>query len=172
MTNTASPADHEACLEAEPITAAAFAPFGQVIETTGQTHVLINEGLCKRFSDLANFDVVDGHVGLSLFQSQLRSLPYTCTLLERHPLGSQCFVPMSDACYLVIVAPDNNGTPGPAKAFVATHHAVNIARNTWHGVLCPVAGSGLFAVLDRIGTGKNLQEHILATPLNVTLPRE
>ena len=41
------------CLSAEPITTAAFAPYGEVIETDGQKHVLINEGKCKRFTDLA-----------------------------------------------------------------------------------------------------------------------
>lgn len=152
-------------MKAQPISAAAFAPFGEVIETADNDHILINDGQCKRFSDLATFDVVDGAIGVSLFQSELRKLPYTCNLLERHPLGSQCFVPMSEGSYLVIVAPDVGGHPGPALAFVATHHVVNIARNTWHGVLCPLSGSGLFTVLDRIGDGANLEEHILTTPL-------
>ena len=148
-------------LKAQLITPEAFAPFGDVIQTTGHDHVLINDGMCKRFTDLAQFDIVDGKVGLSLFQSQLRNLPYSCTLLERHPFGSQCFVPMSEGRYLIIVAPDDGGKPGQAAAFIATHHAVNIARNTWHGVLCPLEGSGLFAVLDRIGKGGNLEEHYL-----------
>lgn len=155
-------------LIAAPITAEAFAPYGEVIATDGPS-VTINEGLCQRFSDLATFDLDGGQLGLSLFQSQLRALPYTCDLLERHPLGSQCFIPMSEAALLIIVAPDNDGTPGAPVAFVATNDvAVNIARNTWHGVLAPIKGTGLFAVIDRIGDGPNLEEHRLERPVLVT----
>ncbi|GAB5445550.1 ureidoglycolate lyase [Gymnodinialimonas sp.] len=153
---------------AKPITAKAFAPYGEVIALGGEA-VTINDGLCQRFSDLATIDIVDGKPGLSLFQSQLRALPYQCDLLERHPLGSQCFIPMSEAALLVIVASDRDGQPGAPEAFVATNDvAVNIARNTWHGVLAPISGSGLFAVIDRIGAGKNLEEHRLDRPLVVT----
>lgn len=156
-------------LIARPISAAAFAPFGDLIEVGSVAPVLINDGLCERFSDLTELDVVDGKIGLSLFQANLRSVPYKCDLLERHPLGSQCFIPMSAAAFLVIVAPDDNGQPGPVSAFVATNRvAVNIARNTWHGVLAPIAGSGLFAVIDRIGEGSNLQEHRLNDPVIIT----
>jgi ureidoglycolate lyase len=157
---------------ARPITAQAFAPFGDVVELGTVHPQLINEGLCQRFSDLARFDLDGGKLGLSLFQAELRDMPYRCNLLERHPLGSQCFIPMSEAVFLVIVAPDEGGRPGPASAFVATNRvAVNIARNTWHGVLSPISGSGLFAVIDRIGTesdgGKNLEEYRLEEPVFV-----
>ncbi len=156
-------------LIAPPITQAAFAPFGQVIETAGQdTPILINEGLCKRFTDLGSFDVVDGTLGLSLFQAELRPVPHICDLVERHPLGSQCFIPMGNSSYLVIVAPDAGGVPGPLQAFTAgPDQVVNIARNTWHGVLAPISGSGLFAVMDRIGGGVNLEEHVLENPVQV-----
>ncbi|MBY4892658.1 ureidoglycolate lyase [Rhodobacteraceae bacterium N5(2021)] len=153
---------------AVPITPEAFAPFGQVIALKGK-FVTINDGMCQRFGDLADIDIVDGKPGLSLFQSKLRALPYTCHLLERHPLGSQCFIPMSDAALLVIVAPDEGGHPGQPEVFVARNDvAVNIARNTWHGVLAPIEGSGLFAVIDRIGAGNNLEEHRLEQPLTIT----
>lgn len=157
-------------LSAPPITADAFARFGQVIETATQdSFILINEGLCKRYSDLAGFEVEDGALGLSLFQAQIRPLPHACTLVERHPMGSQCFIPMGGSSYLVIVAPDDGGRPGPLQAFTAApHQTVNIAKNTWHGVLAPISGTGLFAVLDRIGQGKNLEEVTLDSPVHVT----
>lgn len=156
-------------LAARPLTAEAFAPFGEVIETGG-AFVTINDGFCRRFTDLASFDIVDGRPGLSLFQAEIRALPYDCALLERHPLGSQCFIPMRSSRFLVIVAADAGGAPGTPTAFVAAdHQSVNIARNTWHGVLCPIAGSGLFAVIDRIGAGGNLEEHRLSRPIRVTL---
>ena len=157
---------------AAPITAEAFAPFGQVIDLTGEA-ITINEGMCQRFSDLADIDIVDGQPGLSLFQSKRRSLPYACDLLERHPLGSQCFIPMSDGALLVIVAPDDGGRPGAAQAFIATNDvAINIARNTWHGVLSPIAGSGRYAVIDRIGAGTNLEEHRLDQPIMITKTKQ
>ena len=157
-------------LTAKPISQNDFSAFGEVIETGSGPFIVINEGLCRRYSDLASFDIVDGAVGLSFFQSELRAVPYACTLLERHPLGSQCFVPMGNSAFFVIVAPDEDGAPGPVQAFVAgPHQAVNIARNTWHGVLAPIEGTGLFAVLDRIGEGRNLEEYPLPQPVTITI---
>lgn len=160
-------------LIATPITAETFAPFGEVIALGGPC-VTINDGLCQRFSDLATIDIIDGTAGLSLFQSHLRPLPHECDLLERHPLGSQCFIPMSDGAMLVIVAPDNAGQPGSPTAFVARNDvAINLARNTWHGVLSPIEGSGRYAVIDRIGAPndmrQNLEEHRLDRPFLVTI---
>ena len=158
-------------IEAVPISAEAFAPFGSLIEPGTTPEKLINEGLCKRFSDLAGFDVIDGHLGLSLFDADLRPLPHKLDLMERHPLGSQCFIPLGNSSYLVIVAHDAGGRPGAPLAFVAgPEQPVNIARNVWHGVLAPISGTGLFAVLDRIGPGQNLEEHRMEDPLLVTIP--
>ena len=160
-----------ASIEAVPISAEAFAPFGDLIEPGTIPAVLINEGLCKRFTDLARFDIEDGTLGLSLFDAEIRVLPHRLDLMERHPLGSQCFVPLGGSSYLVIVAQDDGGAPGMPRAFVAgPEQPVNIAKNTWHGVLAPISGSGLFAVLDRIGPGQNLEEHRLREPVLVSLP--
>ncbi|RBO54318.1 Ureidoglycolate hydrolase [Rhodovulum sp. BSW8] len=159
-------------LTAIPITAEDFAPFGEVVELGGEFKT-INEGFCRRYSDLATLDIVDGAPGISLFDAEIRSLPYDCGLLERHPLGSQCFIPMRNAEFLVIVAPDAGGRPGAPRAFVAgAGQGVNIGRNVWHGVLCPISGSGLFAVVDRIGPGPNLEEVRLPEPVTVTLAPE
>ena len=113
---------------------------------------------------------MEGRAGVSLFRSEIRALPYTCGLLERHPLGSQCFLPMDGSDYLVIVAEDAGEAPAAAEVFLArADQGVNYRRNVWHGVLAPVSGGGLFAVVDRIGEGANLQEHRLSEPLIVTL---
>ncbi|BAQ68858.1 ureidoglycolate hydrolase [Rhodovulum sulfidophilum] len=158
-------------LEALPITPEAFAPFGEVVETGGDFK-LINEGCCRRYSDLATLDILDGQPGISLFQAEIRALPHDCTLMERHPLGSQCFIPMQNAEFLVIVAPDEGGQPGTPSAFIAgPGQGVNIGRNVWHGVLCPISGSGLFAVIDRIGAGANLEEVRLKTTLRIRRAR-
>jgi len=149
----------------QPLTAEAFAPFGDVLNCDGDPDRLINAGLCGRFHDRAKVEVGDGRVGISLFRSELRKLPYTLDLVERHPDGSQAFIPMSMDPFLVVVA-DADLTP---QAFItAPGEAINFHRGTWHGVLTPLSGPGLFAVIDRIGAGPNLEEHVFNEPYQVT----
>jgi ureidoglycolate lyase len=148
----------------EPLSPEAFAPFGEVIDTAGAPDKLINQGLCGRYHDRATLDFTDGgRAGISLFKAELRALPYRLELVERHPQGSQAFLPMSMDGFLVIVAPDEGGQPGRPRAFrSAPGQGINFHRNTWHGVLTPLSGPGLFAVIDRIGSGANLEEHWFA----------
>lgn len=147
-------------IRVEPLTAGAFAPFGDVLEAQGASR-LINQGMCHRYHDLARLDFgADGRAGISVFRARACALPYRFDLVERHPLGSQAFVPMSADPFLVIVAPDHEGRPGDPRAFLTTGaQGVNFLRGTWHGVLTPLAEPGLFAVIDRIGPGDNLQEY-------------
>ncbi|MBF9033409.1 ureidoglycolate lyase [Rhodobacterales bacterium HKCCE2091] len=153
-------------IRAEPLTAEAFAPFGDVLEAAGAPDRIINAGLCGRFHDRARLDFgPDGRAAISLFDAEPRTLPHTCDLLERHPLGSQAFLPMTGHPFLVIVAPDDGGTPGAPRAFLtAPYQGINFLRNTWHGVLTPLHAPGLFAVVDREGPGTNLEEHVLEKP--------
>ncbi len=157
-------------IRTEPLTREAFALFGDVIEAAGAPDKIINAGLCGRHHDLARLDFGDeGRAGISVFDAEPRALPYTLDLVERHPDGSQAFLPLSLASFLVIVAPDENGAPGRPRAFVTTPgQGVNLLRNTWHGVLTPLAAPGLFAVVDRIGPGANLEEHRFSVPWHVT----
>ena len=148
----------------EPITQREFSRFGDVVDTNGKPDMLINRGLCKRYHDRARLDFVSGRAGLSLFKAELRNLPLQVEMVERHPYGSQSFVPMSMHGFLVIVAPDNDGVPGRPRAFgTGAGQAINFCRGTWHGVLTPIAGEGLFAVIDRVGDGRNLEEHWFET---------
>ena len=152
----------------EPLTVAAFAPFGDVLDVSGEPDKIINQGLCGRYHDRAAVDVIDGKAGISLFNAQARQLPLVLDMVERHPDGSQAFLPMSFSPFLVIVAPDENGKPGRPRAFLSTAgQGVNYHRGTWHGVLTPLHAPGLFAVIDRIGAGDNLQEHWFDTPFTV-----
>ncbi|MGR3497615.1 MAG: ureidoglycolate lyase [Limimaricola soesokkakensis] len=157
-------------IRTEPLTREAFAPFGDVIEAAGAPDKIINAGLCGRHHDLARLDFgSDGRAGISVFDAKPRALPYTLDLVERHPDGSQAFIPLSLASFLVIVAPDEDGRPGRPRAFVTTPgQAVNLLRNTWHGVLTPLEAPGLFAVVDRIGPGANLEEYRFEVPWRVT----
>ena len=154
----------------EPLTAAAFAPFGDVLDASGPPDRMINAGLCARFHDRARLDIAGGRAGISIFDATPRALPYDFDLVERHPSGSQAFLPMTAAPFLVIVARDQGGTPGDPRAFLTNGaQGINLHRNTWHGVLAPLAAPGLFAVVDRIGEGPNLQEHLYDRPWRVIL---
>lgn len=154
-------------LEIEPITPEDFAPFGDVLEATG-AFVTINQGLCHRHHDLARLDFAGGSSGISIFDAEPRVLPLALEMMERHPLGSQAFVPLSQNPFLVIVAPDNAGAPGQPRAFrTAPGQGINLLRNVWHGVLTPLAAPGLFAVVDRIGDAPNLEEHWFDAPYEV-----
>ncbi|MFK7836350.1 MAG: ureidoglycolate lyase [Sulfitobacter sp.] len=147
-------------IKATPLTAEAFAPFGDVMDASGAADKMINQGRCGRHHDRAQLDFSDGTAGISIFQSETVSLPLTVSMVERHPMGSQAFVPMSADPFLVVVAQDHEGTPVNPKAFVTVPgQAINFHRGTWHGVLTPLGGSGTFAVIDRIGEGNNLEEH-------------
>jgi len=146
-------------IEIQPISAEAFAPYGDLIDCAGDPDAIINLGKCGRYHDRAQMDFDSARAGISLFNAEIRTLPYEFDLVERHPLGSQAFIPMSHDGFLVIVAPDENDTPGTPVAFeTKPGQAINFHKGTWHGVLTPLAGTGLFAVVDRIGVGNNLEE--------------
>jgi ureidoglycolate lyase len=156
-------------LQTEPLTASAFAPFGDVLDATGDFR-LINTGLCRRHHDRATLDFGNqsgsARPGISIFHAEPRSLPYTLTLIERHPKGSQAFIPMTEHPFLVITATDPQATP---RAFLTNGaQGINLHRNIWHGVLTPLHPPGLFAVIDRIADDLNLEEHHFETPWLIT----
>ena len=155
-------------LRPTPLTPEAFAPFGDVLEATGDFR-LINAGLCRRHHDRARLDFGDGGAaGISVFHAEPRALPYAFDLIERHPEGSQAFLPMTGHPFLVIVAENPEAMP---HAFLTNGlQGINLYRGTWHGVLTPLAAPGLFAVVDRIGMTPNLEEHRYATPWTVLAP--
>ncbi|MDH2325684.1 ureidoglycolate lyase [Cereibacter sp. SYSU M97828] len=150
-----------------PLTAEAFAPFGDVLEAVGDPDRIINQGLCGRFHDRAVMDFGDARAGISIFQAQPRRLPYRLDLVERHPEGSQAFIPMTEHPFLVIVAGRDETPDTPCAFLTAPHQGINIHRGVWHGVLTPLHSPGLFAVIDRIGPTPNLQEHWFKDPYTI-----
>jgi ureidoglycolate lyase len=143
-------------LTIEPLTAEAFRPFGDVIDIASSlNHFTINEGYAERYDDLARIDVSReaGYPRLSIFRAKPRSLPFALSLLERHPLGSQAFVPMSSRPYLVVVS-GGGDTPDLAsiRCFrAAPGQGVNYAPGTWHHPLLALHEVCDFAVVDRGG---------------------
>ena len=149
----------------EAMSEEAFRPFGDLLSASGAPDRIINQGLCGRFHDRARLDFGGGRAGVSLFDAVPRELPLTLAMVERHPLGSQCFVPMLLQGFLVIVTEAPEAVP---RAFrTEPGQAVNFLRGTWHGVLMPLHAPGLFAVIDRIGDEPNLEEHWYAEPWRV-----
>jgi len=149
-------------IRTEPLTTTAFAPFGDVLDATGDFR-LINAGLCQRHHDRAQLDFgPDGRAGISIFKAEPRALPYSFDLIERHPDGAQAFLPMSEHPFLVIVSAGPDATP---RAFLTNGaQGINLHRGTWHGVLTPLYAPGLFAVVDRIGPTPNIEEYRYPQP--------
>ncbi|MFC6638190.1 ureidoglycolate lyase [Sulfitobacter sp. JBTF-M27] len=151
-------------IRTQPLTDEAFAPYGDVLEARGAPDKLINQGRCGRFHDRAQLDFSDGRAGISIFQGETETLPLALKMMERHPEGSQAFIPMSGDPFLVVVARDAGVRPADPLAFLTQPgQAINFHRGIWHGVLTPLAAPGLFAVVDRIGAGANLEEHWFET---------
>jgi ureidoglycolate lyase len=151
-------------LTPEPLTAEAFAPFGSVIEASDAAVKLnINQGHAVRYDRLADIDVADGGgVGaISLFRAKpLDEL--VLRIFERHPLGSQAFVPLSGRPYLVAVAPPGAFDPARIRLFRAEpHQGVHYCKNVWHHFLLVLEESD-FLVVDRAGPGDNCEEVELA----------
>jgi len=156
-----------------PLTAEAFAPFGQVIDKAVTQPRPMNAGKARRFHDLADILVSgeESRVVVGLVEAQAYPLPLVFQLVERHPFGAQAFIPLTDAPFLVIVCPDEEGRPGRPQAFVtAPWQGVCYARNTWHGVLTPFGQAQDFVVVDRAGAGVNLEEFTFAEPWTVAPP--
>lgn len=154
-------------LPVEPLSAAAFAPYGEVIETAERPWLPINRGTTRRYHRLAEVEALGegASAAISLFAGQAFAPPLDIGMLERHPLGSQCFLPMDGAPYLVVVAVPGGARPDEAtlRAFVARgDQGVNYRAGTWHHPLLCLGRPGLFAVVDRVGPGANCDEAALA----------
>ncbi len=152
-------------LRPRELTVDAFAPFGDVIETENANHYPINQGTAERYHDLATVDTSEagGRPLINIFRGQPCELPLTIRIMERHPLGSQAFYPLTRHPYLVVVAPP--GTPPKAsdlQAFLARPgQGVNYRRGVWHHPLIALDGVSDFLVVDRGGPGENCDEHEL-----------
>lgn len=149
-------------LTARALSKDAFAPFGDVVETEGAELRLINKGSTERFHDLAGIDVTDGggRAIVSVFRGQAFAPPIDIKMMERHPLGSQLFFPLSPRPFLAVVAADDDGAPGVPQVFICPPgKGVNYARNTWHHPLLSLEEASDFLVVDRDGAGNNLEEH-------------
>mgnify|MGYP001051948911 FL=1 len=155
-------------LQIEPLTQEAFAPFGDVIETDQRPFRMINNGSTRRYHALAPVEVAYPDKGdraiISIFRAQVAPIPFTIRMLERHPLGSQAFVPLLGRPFFIVVAPPTD-TDKPQldqiRAFITNgKQGINYSRGTWHH---PVLATGNddddLLVVDREGEGNNCDEY-------------
>lgn len=157
-------------LSARPLSAEAFADFGQVIDLAapqGAPEMRINDGLTTRFHDLFSIDTAadGGRPVASIFRSEPLPLPHRVRAMERHPLGSQAFIPLDDLPFLVLVAAAADAAPAATLAaaqlqlFITDgRQGVNLHKNTWHHFQIVLGKRRDFLVIDRGGAGANLEE--------------
>lgn len=149
-------------LDVQPLTAQAFAPFGDVIEAGLSDPVMINEGTTERHHNLANVDVAlqDGKPLMNIFRGTPRPQPIEIRMMENHPLGSQAFVPLSAQPYYVVVAKASEQLNlDDLTCFLAQPgQGVNYHKGVWHHPLLALNEVSDFLVVDRGGPGNNLIE--------------
>ncbi|MDE1996427.1 MAG: ureidoglycolate lyase [Rhizobiaceae bacterium] len=160
-------------LDIFPLTKAAFAPYGDVIEADPSTMKLINGGTTERFHALSTAEAAGegARIIFNLFRGKPRTFPHAVDMMERHPFGSQSFVPLSGRQFLVVVSKDEGGKPGRPQAFLAREgQGVNYHRDTWHHPLMALDLVSDFLVVDRDGPGNNLVEFFFDTPFIIGAP--
>ena len=154
-------------LPIQPLTRAAFAPFGDVIEADPASMRLINSGTTERYHGLGKVEArgEGAEVILNIFRGQPRSFPYEVGMMERHPFGSQSFQPLDGRRYLGVVAADDHGRPEKPLVFLASgNQGVNYRANIWHHPLMALDTVSNFLVVDRDGPGHNLEEYFYSLP--------
>lgn len=148
----------------EPLTAAAFAPYGRVLEADPASAQGINAGWTTRFHALAEIEAEGAPAILSIFRG--RGRPPAVELLERHPHGSQAFMPLGGRPWLVVVA---DGPEAQPRAFLARgDQGAQIAPGIWHAPLMPLIAQD-FLVADRAEPEANLETAELPQPVTVAL---
>ncbi|GAA0854101.1 ureidoglycolate lyase [Aliiglaciecola litoralis] len=160
-------------LPIRPLSSEAFAPYGDVLEASADKHhFTINDGYTERFHDLAQIDVADenGRAIVSIFRSTPLTLPIKIEMMERHPLGSQAFMPLSQQPYLVVVAPKGAFDKNNIEVFLAQPtQGVNYHKGTWHHFCLALNHECDFLVIDRSGEGNNCDVETLDGSLVINL---
>ena len=162
-------------ITARPLARENFAPFGEVIDFDTDSHYSINGGRCERYHALAKPEATgpNGHVLINLFRGTPYDFPLKLTMVERHPFGSQAFIPLSPRPFVVVACPNGPDGPGEPAAFLtAPGQGVNYPRGLWHGVLTPIGEAQDFVVVDRGGDGSNVEEFHFSHPYEIHLPED
>ena len=141
------------------ITKENFSFFGDIISTKNIKPIDINAGYAKRFDDLVNINTSNdnGKTIVSIFSALKRTFPMKINMMEKHPLGSQAFIPMKETTFLVLVAPlGDKPDIGKIESFIVPPNmGINYKPGTWHFPLISTVDMN-FLVIDRKGPGDNL----------------
>lgn len=160
----------------QQLTAENFAVYGDVISVSESAeHFAINDGHTMRYHDLAEVDVTEqqGKTLLNIFRSTPLAFPLPIEMMERHPLGSQAFIPMSNQPYVVVVAPSGELDTSKIEVFLASSkQGVNYHKGTWHHFCLALNEVSDFLVVDRGGKGDNCDVEKLDGSLVITLTTE
>jgi ureidoglycolate lyase len=152
-------------LKPEPLTAEAFAAYGDVIEVANAKEIReINYGNTRRFHDLAGLDLTgqQGKALVSIFRSIPLPRPVPIKVMEVHPLSSQAFIPLSGRPYLVVVAGQGSFESKNLRVFLAgPQQGVNYRKGCWHHYSLALESPSDFLVIDREGPGDNCREVFL-----------
>jgi ureidoglycolate lyase len=148
-----------------------FKKFGDMITTDDIKPLEINDGYAKRYDGIANLDTKkdNGESIISIFSALKRSFPMKVDMMEKHPLGSQAFIPMKETTFLAFVAPEGvEPDLDKVEAFIVPKGVgVNYNAGIWHFPLIATEDMD-FLVVDRQGKGDNLVIHDLDKD-NITL---
>ncbi|MGI9271780.1 MAG: ureidoglycolate lyase [Woeseiaceae bacterium] len=157
-------------LKPELLTRASFAPFGDVVESSEQQVEAMNAESFERFDDLCDVAAEDGRIAVSIARCRTAtSLPHSFNMVERHPHGSQAFVPLTPCRMLVVVAPPGeNVAAGDLHAFVSNgRQGINYHVGTWHMPLIAFDPGQEFLIIDRVGESPNCDLHYLDEPVTL-----
>ena len=139
-----------------------FAIYGDLISTDDVKPMDINAGYAKRFDNLANLNTSknEGKTIISIFSALKRTFPMTVDMMEKHPFGSQAFIPMKETTFLAFVAPPGESPEiDKIQSFIIPPKTgINYKPGIWHFPLISTENTN-FLVIDRKGKGKNLVIH-------------
>lgn len=162
-------------IKIQHLTQEGFAPFGEVISCDGHDFFHINNKHTERYHALADLKTNgNSKIGISIFRNIKKTLvPFSISMLERHPKGSQAFIPMQGQPFLIVVAPnldEHKPDLSKIKAFITDgSQGVNYQIGTWHHPLLTLESPSDFAVVDRIGTEPNCDIYEFPTPIQLFL---
>ena len=158
-----------------PISAESFAPYGDVIQAAAATLAAMNDARFERFHGLAQVDVTDneGRASISIARCRIATtFPHSIHMVERHPHGSQAFIPLSGFPFIVVVAAASDTVdPAAFRAFVTDGtQGVNYRKGIWHMPMIGMQAGQEFLIVDRQPTGDNCDECTLDEPLVLAAP--
>ncbi len=165
----------ESILRPVPITTERFAPYGDVIHASTAAKAAMNDARFDRFHDLAKIDVesVGGRAAISIARCRAPAVfPHRFDMVERHPHGSQAFIPLAPFSFIVVVAPAGEAVnTTDLRAFVTNGtQGVNYHKGVWHMPMIAMEAREEFLIIDRLPAKDNCEEFILGDPLILEAP--